>query len=598
MPTRFLIIILLFFLNLSHGQQIPARAENGERLRHLAMLMERENRFDMAANYYIRALEVNGQDMASYMGAKRCLLNMGDLDELEQLILKLQKEKRDVQFSSDLAEIEYQRGHHKEAISHWKTLLDNHPKNHRVYQLVGNAYIEHRLFDLAVETFIKARETFESNQLFLFQLADIYSLREEYDKMSQEYLSYLEANPNQYHFIESRFLNAATSDHAFNRIVNYLEDRKTQENLKNYQLLSSLYTQAQEYDKALAALIPVEDDLKGDKQSGRLLFELARTASRDKEYEIAKKAFELLIERYEDSPLKIRAHFGLAEIYEHQENFELAISAFQDFIDQHSHSVEAVKAQMRIGDLWLDKKFNVHKAADAYNNVLQNWGQTTLRAQAELKLASCFTIQGEFKKAEQIYHRMLKETPAPQLVSMDQAVYELGLLDFYQGRIHKAKERLEQIVSQPSIKQGDNPVNDAIELLMLLSENSQDSLALVDYGQARWKIRSREYVAADSILDSASEKATSLRENIWLLKSHIYDRTRQYTKGIAILQNIVDLENAMYADLALKRQAEFYEKLGDFEQAMELLEQFLEKYPSSIYIESARRQIRTLRQVI
>ncbi|MBD3378271.1 tetratricopeptide repeat protein [candidate division KSB1 bacterium] len=598
MLTRFLVIILLFCLNLSYGQQIPAREENGERLRHLAMLMERENRFDMAANYYIRALEVNRQDMASYMGAKRCLLNMGDLDKLEQLVVKLQKEKRDVQYSSDLAEIKYQRGYHKEAISHWKTLLDDHPKNHRVYHLVGNAYIEHRLFDLAVETFIKARETFESNQLFLFQLADIYALREEYDKMSQEYLSYLEANPNQYHFIESRFLNAATSDHAFNRIVNYLEDRKTWKNLKRYQLLSSLYIQAQAYDKALAALIPVEDSLKGDKQNGRLLFELARTASSDKEYEIAKRTFELLVERYEDSPFKIRAHFGLAEIHEHQENFELAISAFQDFIDQHSNSVEAIKAQMRIGDLWLEKKFNVRKAADAYDKVIQNWRQTTLRAQAELKLASCFTIQGEFKKAEQIYHRILEETPPPQLVSTNQAVYELGLLDFYQGRIHNAKARFEQIVAKPSIEKSDNPVNDAIELLMLLTENSQDSLALVDYGQARWKIRSRDYVAADSILDSASENATSLQENIWLLKSQLYDQTRQYTKGIAVLQKIVDLESAMYADLALKRQAEFYEKLGDFERAMDLLEQFLEKYPSSIYIESARRQIRTLRQVI
>ncbi len=596
MRIRFLVIILLFCLNLSLGQQILTREENGERMRHLAMLMERENRFDMAANYYIRALEVNSQDMASYMGAKRCLLNMGDLDKLEQLVLKLQHEKRDVQFSSDLAEIEYQRGHRNEAISQWKTLLNDHPKNHRVFQLVGNAYIQHRLFDLAVETFIKARETFESNQLFLFQLADIYTLREEYDKMSEEYLSYLAANPNQYHFIESRFLNAATSDHAFKRIANYLEDRKSLENFKSYQLLSSLYTQAQEYDKALAALIPVEDQLKGDKQNGRLLFELARTASRDKEYETAKKAFEILIGRYENSPFKIRAHFGLAEIHEHQENFELAIRAFQGFIDQHSNSVEAIKAQMRIGDLWLEKKFNVHKAADAYSQVVQNWGQTTLRPQAELKLANCFTIQGKFDKAEQIYHRILKESPS-QFVSANQALYELGLLDFYQGRIHKAKQRFEQIIEKPFVK-SDNPVNDAIELLMLLTEHSQDSLALVDFGQARWKIRSHDYVAADSLLGSALEKATTLQENIWLLKSHIYDQTGQHTRGIAVLQNIIDQESALYADLALKRQAEFYEKLGDFEQAIKLLEQFLEKYPSSIYIESVRTQIRTLRQVI
>ena len=101
--------------------------------RRLADYYERLGRYEIALDHYLKLVSNNPRDIAGYAGAKRCLVQLNELNRLEKLVLSLQQKRRDLRYEIDLAEILYLRGHHREALSRWQQLIEDNSRTHQAY---------------------------------------------------------------------------------------------------------------------------------------------------------------------------------------------------------------------------------------------------------------------------------------------------------------------------------------------------------------------------------------------------------------------------------------------------------------------------------
>jgi tetratricopeptide (TPR) repeat protein len=171
-------------------------------------------------------------------------------------------------------------------------------------------------------------------------------------------------------------------------------------------------------------------------------------------------------------------------------------------------------------------------------------------------------------------------------------------LSYYKGEFELAQEHLDVLKLATSRE----IANDAMDLSILI----QDNTGLDSTIEAM-----KEYAAIDLLLfqNKTSEALTqteamlkkfpnhSLTDELLWLESKIYRKMGDYPNAIAALDKI----NSAYPDDILGDNALFTlgniyeENLKDYTKAMEVYQQFLLKYPGSIFTVEARKRFRLLR---
>ena len=608
-----LFVATIFGTSLTAGQTLQQRLPImfGSKIRSMASQYERLGQYEQAAQIYMKLSLENPKDVSNYLGAKRCLLALKDYQRLENFILQLQQKRRSVRYEVDLAEVEYLRGDEKKALAHWDKILIENPRSHEAYALVGMALTQHRLFDKALQVYKKARKSFKDETLFIFETANIHTLRSEFNEVAKDYLTYLRRNPRQTNFVQSRFNAIARDVDKREELIKAL--KKTSRKFTDIrpqvlQLLGGLYTLNRQYKEALEQysefeLIRSEQDKKNKRRNkGQLLERFARAAEKDGAFEYAQKAYNLLLEKYPDSPYAIRARFGMARVLEEQKRYDEAIAAYEQFIRSHPNSVEALQAILRIGDMYFYNLFDLDKARQAYETVLKDYPGSAYRFDALFRLGDCSVAAGKLENAENIYQRALAEAQAKKGNNYKKALLALAQVEFYRGFPSGALKYLDMIINQKGkifSSAPDVSENDALELYMTLVESKTDSMGLATLGKTRHLFLQRKYDECRNTIENflAQDPPTLVGDELRLLLIKTYRQLGQYDLAIETCNQIVNNEKSLYRDLALKLRAEIFEyDLKDYRKAQDSFETLLANFPESIYIEEARKVVRLLEQ--
>jgi len=608
--------LFLFFLLIQAlpGQVIHVPTQDKNTLmRRMASQLERLGQYDRAAQIYINLSLDNPRDVSYYLGVKRCLLALDDYDRLANVIRQLQSKRRDIRYEVDLAEIEYLRGEEKKAIQHWHTILEENSRSHEAYALIGRVMTDHRLYDEAIKVYNKARKVFKAKTLFVFEVANIHTLRSEFDQLTREYLNYLSKNPRQVTFIESRFIAIARNKENIDKLTGALkknEKRYPAIQAQILQLLASLHTINRQYQDALNEILQYESQYskkptqKNKKDTrGFLLERFARAAEKDDAYQFARKAYTAIIEKFPDSPYAIRAQLGLARVLEAEQNYDQAIVAYEEFIQTHKKSVEALRAFLRIGDLYYSKLFELDKAEKVYNKILKNYPGTSFRADVFDRLGQCAIASGDLQKAEKIYHRLVSESKARYSEFTVTANLALAQIEFYRGNPSMALKYLQEIINKNQSGKSSSPhtsENDALELYMTISENRPDSVGLAMLGKAQHLLLQRKYdEIARNINDFFTQDSfTLVKDELRLVLIKAYRNLGKYDLAVQQCDSLVNNTEGYYRDLGLKLKADiFANDLKKMKKAQDSYESLLANFPESIYIEEARKQIRRLQKM-
>ncbi len=559
--------------------------------------LESMRRYEQAAEVYVRLCEANPGDLTAYSGARRCLLQLRQFARLEQLIRTMQKSYRHLQFEVDLAEIIYQQGERQQAIRQWQQVADSNPLSEEAYAVIGNALETHELWEEALALYQQGEKRLKSPTRFAMEKSRVYYQQSKYALSTETVCDHLADFPEQSRVIHTQLLHNTEEPAAYRETVRVLEKQiKSRPHIAGVlrQILGAVQMQAKNYDAALKQywLVETEDQEKNENVlSGQFLYMLGMTAMQDSAWSSARQAFSLLIEKIPASSFGRRAELSLAEILEKQKEYSAAIAAYAKVASRRDKNRETRTALVRIAEIQFNDLFDLTEAEKTFKRVLAEYNDTPDRLACQLRLGEVALAADDLDVAAEYFSGTARSSPKNSQ-TWREASLALARMDFYAGRPGRAINKLQPMFQVKSRTAGDKTENDALELYLLLSENSDDSTGLARLGEARLRLLQRRYDAVIGLL--SSQPALSNNESVFTLVE-AYRRSGRAAQAVPVCEQLVLEEDSAVADRVLFTLAAIYEQdLGDLNQARKNYETLLEKFPASIYIEPARHRVRVL----
>ncbi len=577
-------------------------------LRQTAQMYERVGQVKQAAEYYARACRENPADISAYLGAKRMFLRAGDYAAFENLILTLQKRRRDIRYLVDLGLVEFQRGNEKQALEKWHRVLEENA-NQQAYSLVGQALVDNQLYDEAIQVYASGRRVLKNKTAFMFELAGIYKVQEKYQQLLTEYAEYLVVNPVQINFIESEVQRFAREEES--RAEPLI--KQTKKLMKNYPsvewalhiILGDLYVFEKQFSTALEHYLSAERQIvrleekriKKSNPNGRFLFNLGEQALKSNAHFEAENAFRVLIDEFPDSQFRAKAELRITRVYLLRGANDKAIASLESFIQNNKKSLDVHRAMVMIGDIYF-ADLKLDRARTAYKRAYIEFPNNRLQTEILFKLADCAVADDSLQQARTYLRQAINQSQAyPELTK--RAFLALARVAFYQGRPQSSLAALQEF-SGVRLKQGPDMLeNDALELMMLLQENSHDSTSLAVLGKARRLGFQRRYEQAAEEIKSYLEKHPDvlLRSELQMELATALKMQQKYEPALTALLAVYEDQESLTRDGALMAAAQILEEnLSNSDLARERYETLLEEFPHSVYLDEARARIRNLRK--
>jgi tetratricopeptide (TPR) repeat protein len=580
--------------------------QSAQQLR-LAQDFERMGQFDRAAEIYQTLFNGDPRNGNYYFGLKRALLQLRRFDDLTAAINRRLELMDDLTARVDLGDIDFKRGQAAKAQAMWKELLQKYPQP-GAYALVANTLVENRAYDEAMQMYLEARQQLRNPALFVLELANLYTLRLNYAAATAEYLRFLEANPRQFPFVQSK-MNEMTRDDAKNlaAVAKAIEAALPQsaQAASLHRLLAGIFMQGKEYGRSLQAYQTLERlSSAADKANvGSEIFSFAEQARNAGAFAFAEQAYQIILRDLSNSPYLLPAQFGFGQSLQGQGKYAEAQAAFAGLIEKApgNRNPWALRGLLAQGDILFENLRDVKNAITIYTQINERFAQVggNERLEALFRLGDCYLALGDEKQATAWYEKARQMGRNSQLI-IDKANYREARLAFYQGRFSVTKNLLEEIANLPREEsEAESMVNDALELLLLLDANMADSAgALLSFARAEYANAQNQTSAAVDTLENLLKyfPESNISPQALFSLGNLYAGQQKFDAAIARFRKILsDYAASVVGDRALLRLAEVHETgLRDLRQAQSLYEQLLKDYPQSLFLEEARRRAREL----
>ncbi|MDZ7289224.1 MAG: tetratricopeptide repeat protein [candidate division KSB1 bacterium] len=609
--AHFLRALLFFcflgFLAVSNGSsQTPQ--QNAVRLR-LAQDYERVGQYDRAVEIYLALFNADPRNGGYYYNLKRLLVQLRRYDELVAAINRRLELVDDLNARVDLGDVEFKRGQTARAQDLWNALLQKYPQP-GTFAAVANALVDNRAYEEALQMYLQARQQLHDPSLFILELANLHALRANYAAATAEYLRYLETNPRQYPFIQSKVNEMARDEEknlaAVAKAIQQALPQSSQPQLL-HRLLAGLFMQGHQYAPALQAYQTLERLRTTADQAniGSEIFSYAEQARNAGAFSFAEQAYQIIVRDMPNSPYWLPAQFGLGQSLQAQGKYAEAQAAFATVVEKAAagRNPWALRGLLAQGEILADHLHDVQAAIAVYTQIYNRFALFggNERLEALFRLGDCHLALGDLPQAAKWYETARQLGQNSRLI-VDKVNYRQARLAFFQGRFHETKKSLESIVNAPPDEsENESMVNDALELLLLLDANMADSAgALLSYAHAEYATAQYNHRAAIDTLEYLLRQypQADIAPRALFNLGNLYAGLQKFDAAIERLYKILNhYPESVVGDRALFRLAEIHEiGLADLPKAQALYEQLLKDYPQSLFLEEARRRARTLAQ--
>jgi tetratricopeptide (TPR) repeat protein len=553
------------------------------------------------------------------------LLDNGSYDDAQKFIQRLSKrDPLNIQYNLDLGLVYVRSGDLGKADRYYKDLVSENKTNVQRIKMMSDYFMARSLVDYGIQALSESRQALGNPYLFCLELAMLYRIKGNQDKMVQEYLSYVTQSSANIQYVKNVMQALLTKPEELESLEKLLYDKiQAHPDVEVYSDLLIWVTMQQK--NFYASFIQARAYDKRYKREGEKSMEVARVALDNEDYDNALKVYRYVIREFPNTQTYLLARLGLIRTREarvkktfpvNRDSVRILIDDYKDFTSQYPdnvNSLEAARSEALLYANFLDQK---DSAIHIINKLLSNPRTSLhLKSKARLDLGDIYLLKGEPWESTLLYsqvEKVQKENPIGYEAKLKNAK-----LSYYKGDFRLAQEHLD-ILKQATTREISN---DALDLSMRIKEN----IAFDSVGEALKQYASIELLLYQNKNDEALKAIESLKEgrlqlnkstssaseidsmvsisnqtildDVYWLEANIRMQQGEFEKSIGLLEKIVqDYGDDILADDAYFLRAEIYERqLGQKDKAMEIYREFLNKYPGSVYAAEARKRYRSLR---
>lgn len=594
---KYLTVLFLIFCSLSAAAQ-----QNTDET--LAAQYFQSGEFEKAAALYQKLFNPT-RNPNYYDPYFNSLLRLRQYPEAERLARQMHRaDPQNNSYAVDIGRTFQERGQPEAALAWYNQLISALPDNEFIIRDLANAFYRAEAYDLSIKTLVNGRRIMKNEKAFAFDLISLYRYRKDKVMLVQEYLNVLANSPEVLPQAENAFsgIFEENSDYEMLKTALLRQLQKNPQNIAYAELLTWQYIQQKEFDMALKQTLALDKRLK---EEGLRVYNLSRMLSANQAYEQAIDALNYIISKGAQNTYYLPARIDLLQVKMNMlpsgklnpQELEGLEKDYQFILNEFGRTAGTSFAILQLADL---QAYYLHKPLDAaaeLEKLIKIPGLSPqIIPQAKLRLGDIYILTNEVWEAALIYGQVEKEfanEPAGQ-----EAKFRNARLSYFQGDFTWAKAQLDVIKASTS----QLFANDALNLELLISDNLQnetDTAALRMYARADLQIFRNQPQQALKILDSIDQQFAghSLADDILMARAKIYINAGDYPSAAGQLQKIIDhYAFDLWADDALFGLADLFEnKLNQPLKAAELYQKIINDYPSSLFVNEARKRFRSLR---
>ncbi len=533
------------------------------------------------------------------------LLSLKKFDEAETVTKKLARKHPGIStYQIMLGTVYTQQGNLDKANAIYDDMLKNLPADQMEIANLANQFYQGANVDYAIKIFLQGRKLLKNDEVFAYELINLYRFKRDKISLTEEYLNFLPANPNFITQAESNFATVLDGEADYNLLKAALLRRiqKDPQQSIYVELLTWQYMQQKEYDLALNQALALNRRQNDD---GTSIYELCRTLATNEAYDAAIRGYEYIIAKGVSNPLYISAKIELINT----KNSKVTagkylpadlLSLEQDYLallTEFGRNNNTVFAMQKLAHL---QAFKLNKLGDAQKlleNAITIPGiRVDLLASCKLDLGDVYMLNNLPWEATLTYSQVEKAFPNTNIAQ--DAKYRNAKMAYYTGDFTWAKGQLDVLKAATS----QLIANDALNLLLLINDNiaaDSSGAALKIYARADLQIFAEQPAKALMVLDSIDKKylGNALSDDILMAKSRILIQQKNYADAVPLLKKIFDDHpTELWADDAVFMLGDIYENhLDDKTNAKTWYQKIITDYPGSLWINEARKRFRLLR---
>lgn len=577
----------------------------GQQKYRLAVEYYNSGEYEKAAKLYEDLYKENPANKSYFNLYIQCLLDLKDYDNAAKIVqAELKRNPGDVSLYVTYGNLLERQGFNEKANSEFRKAINFlNPDPTNITNLANN-FTQLAKYDLAIETFLKGEKLSNVENLYAYNLADLFRRQGDVKNMIKYYLITAEKEPSS--------LNVQTSLQRFLSEADYPELQrqlylKIQENadIPHYgELLQWTFIQKKEYDKALRQAKALDRQFE---ENGNRVFNLADIAFKDKDYNTAIEAYQYIVTNHgRNTSFYLDAKRGLLNSKKAKvtENFNYSKAdlltlkeEYLSFLNEMGRNTQTAPLMQEFADFEalyvneLDTAIMILEELRLFGGL-----NPETVAKAKLSLGDYYLMNGDRWEASLLFSQVDKDFKEGQMG--EYARYRNAKLSYYAGDFEWAQEQFKILKGATSKLIS----NDAIDMSVFILDNlgmDTTEITLQMFAKADLLAFQNKYDQALEKLDSIKIifPEHSLEDDVLYTKAQIFRKLRKTEEMISMYQAIIDnFKEEIRADNALFELAEIYEtQLNEPEKAKALYEKLFIEYSGSTFAVEARKRFRKLR---
>ena len=534
------------------------------------------------------------------------MLMTGKFDRAESYINKaINRYPSNLYYQIDKGMIYVQKNNKSESKKYFDNLITRISEDPFKVRVAAQHFSKNQQLEYALETYRQSRKKMNDPFAYSIQMASLYRLLNKKEEMIEEYLNYTNQNPQNIRSIKNILQNVLREEEDLELFENMMFEKvqRSPNNMIYNELLVWVNIQRKNFYSAFIQARALD---KRKKLNGIEVMEIARISMVNKDYKNAVRIFEYIIEEYPGTPnYQIAKRLVISSREEiikntfpvEDSNIRILINDYRELIKDvglNNNTIEAMRSEALLFAFYLNEHDSAIMILEKIIKVPRI--SKSIIDHSKLDLGDIYLLIGEPWESTLLYSQVEKS-------SKESAIgYEAKLrnakLSYYRGDFALAQSHLD-ILKMATTRE---IANDAMSLSLLIKDNTQldtGDLAMKKFADIDLLIfQNQKYEALESLQKLIDEfPEHPLVDEILYRQAKIKMEMGDFQEAIFLLQNVVDnYGEDILGDDALFLIGTIYEdQLNEKEKAKEIYKSFLTKYPGSNKAAEARKRFRTLR---